>query len=214
MSSTVAIAFASPALKVWPVANPGRLKQRNDGAERRHHETRSFAIIIGTYAMRFALFATALVAMISSAHAEVWATREGGCGEWQGRWEVEQDRSGVWIGTIDHYQVGGPCERTTGQAIQSEVRAIIAGDNLFAFRTSENGACSYVAKMQGENRARGIGICEGVPKRFGFVIRFRAAEDRRPMRDVPPDDDLLTQEQRRQPDRRFQFRGVEELFER
>jgi hypothetical protein len=164
--------------------------------------------------MRLALVIAAVLCTASAAQAEVWATREGGCGEWQGRWEVEQDQSGVWVGTIDHYQIGGPCERTTGQTIRSEVRAIIAGDNLFAFRGSDNGACSYIAKMQGENRARGIGICEGVAKRFGFVIRFRAPQDRRPMREVPPDDELLTQEQRRQPDLRYQFRGFQDLFER
>jgi hypothetical protein len=91
---------------------------------------------------------------------------------------------------------------------------VIAGDNMFAFRSSENGACSYIFRMEGENRARGIGICEGVDKRFGAVIRFRAPRDQRPMREVPPDNDLLTQEQRRQPDLRYQDRGMDDLFVR
>jgi hypothetical protein len=58
--------------------------------------------------------------------------------------------------------------------LRGNVRAVAAADNFFAFRASEAGACSYIAKMERENRARGIGLCEGVPKRFGFVIRFRA----------------------------------------
>jgi hypothetical protein len=66
----------------------------------------------------------------------------------------------------------------------------------------------------GENRARGISLCEGNPARVGFVIRFRAPRDERPMRDVPPDEDLLPQEQRQQPNAPFPFRGIEDLFAR
>jgi hypothetical protein len=73
--------------------------------------------------------------------------------------------------------------------------------------------CSYAARVVRENRGRGIQICESQP-RSGFVIRFRAPEDRRPLREVPPDDDLLTEEQRQQPSKRFEFRGIDELFGR
>ena len=90
---------------------------------------------------------------------------------------------------------------------------MLAGDNFFAFRASEAEACSYIAKMERENRARGIGLRDGVPKRLGFVIRFRAPQDSRPRRVVPPDDELLTPEQRRKPDLRYQF-GIDELFAR
>jgi hypothetical protein len=150
--------------------------------------------------MRLALLVAAFAGIASAASAETW--------------NVQQERSGVWVGTIDHYQIGGPCERPSGGTLRSDVRAVIAGDNLFAFRASEAGACSYIAKMEGENRARGIGICEGVPKRFGFVIRFRAPQDQRPMREIPPDDELLTREQRRRPDLRYQFDGIDDLFAR
>jgi hypothetical protein len=66
----------------------------------------------------------------------------------------------------------------------------------------------------GENRGRGVNLCEGDQQRVGFVIRFRAQQDARPMREQPPDDDLLTDEQRRRPDRQFEFRGLQELFGR
>ena len=165
--------------------------------------------------MRLALLLAAFTGMASAASAETWNVREGECGEWQSRWNVQQERSSVWVGTIDHYQIGGPCERPSGGTLRSDVRAVIAGDNLIAFRTSEGaGACSYIAKMEGENRARGIGICEGVPRRFGFVIRFRAPQDQRPIREMPPDVDLLTREQRGRPDLRYQFDGIDDLFAR
>jgi hypothetical protein len=163
--------------------------------------------------MRLALIVAVLLCTGSASYAETWVSREGDCGEWQSRWDVQQETNGVWVGTIDHFQIGGPCTRATGQTLRSEVRAVIAGDNLFAFRTTGDQLCNYVAQMRGENRARGINLCEG-QRRVGFVIRFRAPREERQMRDVPPDDDLLTQEQRQQPSRQFQFRGLDELFGR
>lgn len=164
--------------------------------------------------MRLFLLIGFLACTVSSAQAETWFVREGTCGEWQSRWDVQQDQSGVWFGSIDHFQIGGPCTRATGQTLRSEVRAVIVGENVFAFRTTGDTLCSYVAKMRGENRARGVVLCEGNETRLGFVIRFQAPQDQRPMREVPPDDELLTQEQRRQPNLRFEFRGMEELFGR
>lgn len=164
--------------------------------------------------MRIALIVASLLCIASAAEAETWFVREGVCGEWQSRWDVQQEQNGIWSGTIDHFQIGGPCTRATGQTFRSEVRAVIAGDNLFAFRSTGDKVCSYVAQMRGENRARGIGLCEGNQARVGFVIRFRAPRDERPMREVPPDDELLTQEQRQQPNLQFQFRGLDELFGR
>ena len=165
--------------------------------------------------MRTRLIGLSLVLIASSASAETWSVREGQCGEWQSRWDIEQDQSGVWVGTIDHFQIGGPCAPRTGETHRSEVRAVIAGENFFAFNTQENGRfCSYVARIIRENRARGVSLCEGNPERRGFVIRFRSQQDPRPMREVPPDDELLTEEQRRQPELRFEFRGLEQLFGR
>jgi hypothetical protein len=164
------------------------------------------------FSMR-SLMVTALALIASSVSAETWVVREGKCGEWQSRWDIEQDRSGVWVGTIDHFQIGGPCAPRTGQVRRSDVRAVIAGENFFAFNAIDNGSlCSYVARIVRENRARGVSLCEGNPEPGGFVIRFRSQQDTRPMRD--PDDELLTEEQRRQPDLRFEFRGLEQLFGR
>ena len=165
--------------------------------------------------MRSILTAITFVLVASPALAETWTVREGQCGEWQSRWNIAQDRSGVWVGTIDHFQNGGPCTPRTGETYRSEVRAIIAGENFFAFNTRDDGRfCSYVARIVSENRGRGVSLCEGDPDRRGFVVRFRSQQDTRPMREVPPDDELLTDEQRRQPELRFEFRGLEQLFGR
>ena len=165
--------------------------------------------------MRLSYISIGLLLVASPATAEIWTVREGQCGEWQSRWDIEQDQSGVWVGTIDHFQSGGPCAPRTGQTYRSEVRAIIAGENFFAFNTKDDGRfCSYVARIVRENRGRGVSLCEGDPDRRGFVIRFRSQQDPRPMREVPPDDELLTEEQRRQPELRFEFRGLEQLFGR
>lgn len=163
--------------------------------------------------MRLALIISAAVCSASATSAETWTVREGNCGEWQARWDVQQEQNGVWVGTIDHFHIGGPCVRATGQVLRSDVRAYLVRDNLFAFRMTGDAMCSYAGRITGENRARGVQVCENQP-RTGFVIRFRAPEDRRPLREVPPDDDMLTQEQREHPSRRFQFHGIDELFGR
>jgi len=152
----------------------------------------------------------------SPALAEVWIVREGECGEWRSRWNVEQDQGGLWSGTIDYVHVGGPCVAPTGQAHQAEVRAAIAGDHLFALRSTEDGRiCSYVAQVGQSNRGRGVVFCEANETRGRFAIRFRAPQDRQPMQQVPPDDDLLAEEQPQQPQRRFNPRGsIEHLFRR
>ncbi|KAA2235250.1 hypothetical protein [Salinarimonas soli] len=165
--------------------------------------------------MRTLLVASVFTLASSAAWAETWVVREGACGEWQSRWDVEQEQTGVWVGTIDHVHVGGPCVPATRATATSEVRAVIAGDNLFALRTTDhNILCTYVARIERENRGRGVTVCEGVPQRGGFVVRFRERRDVRPMREMPPDDDLFTDEQRRRPDLRFEFRGLDQLFGR
>jgi hypothetical protein len=97
--------------------------------------------------------------------------------------------------------------------LRSDVRVYFVGDNLFALRVTGYAMCSYAGRIVRENRGRGIQICESQP-RGGFVVRFRAPQDRRPLRELPPDDDLLNEEQRQQPSRRFEFRGIDELFGR
>src|SRR3712207_2381312 len=111
--------------------------------------------------MRTLLLATSLIFATFPAIAEIWNVREGACGEWQSRWHVEQEQTGIWVGTIDHFHVGGPCSRSTGQLARSKVWAVIAADTIFGVRTTEDGQlCNYVARIVRENRGRGVGLCE------------------------------------------------------
>src|SRR5215218_1426825 len=118
--------------------------------------------------MRTFLVAAVLL-FASPAGAEIWTTREGECLDWQMRWDMQQDQSGVWTGWIDHFHIGGPCQRPTGRTHRSEARAVIVGDNVFASRFTGTALCNYTGRMVRENRARGFIICEG-QKRRGFVI--------------------------------------------
>ena len=71
------------------------------------------------------------------------------------------------------------------------------------------------ALLDQSNRGRGVVFCEGNDRRGRFAIRFRAPQDRQPLREVPPDDDLLGEEQSHQPPRRLDPRGsLEQLFRR
>ncbi len=164
--------------------------------------------------MRTMIYAAGFVLMAMPVTAETWIERAGECGQWQGRWAVQQDQSGVWYGTIEHFHVGGYCDAPTGQILRSDVRAVIAGNNFFAVRRTGNTLCTYTASRRGPNanRARGVAICEG-EQRHVVNIRFRAQENSRPLRELPPDEDLL-QEERSGPNLRFEFRGLEELFGR
>ncbi len=163
--------------------------------------------------MRVALLASLMFAIASPAAAEVWLVREGECGEWQSRWEVQQEQSGVWVGRIDHLQVGGPCMRATGETLRSEVRATIAGDNLFAVRMTGDLTCTHVARIR-EARGRGFVLCENDERRF-FGIRFRASPQR-PLREVPPDEELLFDERgtASRGSRGFRERGLDDWFAR
>ena len=120
-----------------------------------------------------------------SANAEVWRVREGQCGEWRSRWTVEQDQNGVWTGSIDHEHVGGSCIQGNGTRAQSNVRASIAGENFFATRQFGTGQfCSYFGQMQ-QDRVRGVELCEGLPTRLAFGLRFpRSADPSQPQQ--PP----------------------------
>ena len=113
--------------------------------------------------MRSVLAALALLAGASAASAEVWLMREGRCGEYRSRWDVEQDQPGVWVGAADHVQVGGPCVARTGVNSRSRVRAVIVGQEFFAILQSEpaSGAavhsgqiCSYYGPVR-DDQVRG-----------------------------------------------------------
>jgi hypothetical protein len=128
--------------------------------------------------MRSVLLALALAAGTSSASAEVWRMRYGDCGEWRGRWRVEEERSGVWDGIIDFEHVGGPCVQGTGSRSVSRVRAVLAGDAFFATRRGEHGAiCNAYGQING-NRVWGFELCEGRPTRDVFALRFPPAADK------------------------------------
>ena len=118
-----------------------------------------------------------LLSGICGANAEVWRVREGQCGEWRSRWNVEQDGNGVWAGSIDHEHVGGACVQGTGTRARSNVRASIAGENFFATREVGGQFCSYFGQIQ-QDRVRGVELCEGLPTRMAFGLRFpRSAAD-------------------------------------
>ena len=87
--------------------------------------------------MRSLLAALALVAGTSAASAEVWLIREGVCGEYRSRWNIEKDQAGVWTGSAEHVHVGGPCQPGTDAKAQSKVRSVIAGEVFFAVLQSE-----------------------------------------------------------------------------
>ena len=50
----------------------------------------------------------------ASAACDPLTSREGECGEWQSRWDMTQEQTGVWVGEIDHFHVGGPCAPASG----------------------------------------------------------------------------------------------------
>lgn len=128
---------------------------------------------------------------LSPASAEVWQSREGTCGEWRGRWNVEQQPDGVWTGYIDFVQVGGPCAEETGHRARSEVRAVIVGDSFFGSRRIGTEVCSYYGRLR-EDRARGATFCERNPH-VVFALRFPPGPDRqaRPGTPDPQDDEWL-----------------------
>jgi hypothetical protein len=107
--------------------------------------------------------------------AEVWGAREGECGEWRARWNVNQEPDGVWTGVINHENIGGPCSRGTGEQVRTEVRAIISGSDFFAARRGEEGVCSYYGTLRGD-RVRGFVLCENIPIRLAFALRFPEGE--------------------------------------
>lgn len=126
---------------------------------------------------KVAISAVLLFAGTCAANAELWRVREGQCGEWRSRWNVEQDQNGVWSGSIDHEHVGGGCVQGTGTRAQSNVRATIAGENFFATRQFGAGQfCSYFGQIQ-QDRVRGVELCEGLPTRMAFGLRFLRSGD-------------------------------------
>lgn len=97
--------------------------------------------------------------------------REGLCGEWRSRWTVQQEESGLWIGTSEQVHIGGPCAPGTGETHRTEVQASIAGEAFFAARRSGGAVCTYYGRIQ-HDRVRGIELCEGTGTKMIFALRF------------------------------------------
>jgi hypothetical protein len=122
--------------------------------------------------MRVALSGLLLLLGSNVASAEVWVTREGRCGEWRARWDVQQQPDGVWIGRINARQTGGRCVERTDRQAEFDVRAVLQGDSLFALRRDQQGEfCSYYAQGR-ERPIRGLQLCEGRSEPSIFVLRF------------------------------------------
>jgi hypothetical protein len=158
--------------------------------------------------MRKILLAAVFCAVVSPALGEIWTVREGRCGEWQSRWDMTQEQSGLWVGMIEYYNVGGPCVRATNQVLRSDARAHIVGENLFAVTSVGGKFCTYVAHLT-ERRGRGFTFCEG-DQRYAMNIRFRA-EPGRSVRE--PEEELFEDEERPiGSGRRFRERGLDDWF--
>ena len=127
--------------------------------------------------MRKLLLSALAVLITSPAAAEVWQSREGECGEWRVRWDVDQTQEGVWNGTVQYTHVGGPCAARTGNGGTAEIEAVIAGDSFFAARQAGNLVCTYYGRIRGD-RVRGFELCEGASSRLAFALRFPPGENR------------------------------------
>lgn len=108
---------------------------------------------------------------VGSDETEVWLSREGSCGEQRSRWSVRQEESGLWVGVIDHTNVGGPCAPGGGERTRTQVHASIAGDTFFAGREAGGTVCTYYGRIR-EDRVRGIQLCEGAADKGVFALRF------------------------------------------
>ncbi len=128
--------------------------------------------------MRLTLFTLVLLVGSSAASAEVWRIREGTCGDWRTRWNLEQERDGLWVGQAEHVHVGGPCAPERGHTDQSEIRATIAGEDLFATRRMSNGG--YAVTTVGFGRTASEAMCSARATRPGTCSRyaFRQAIER------------------------------------
>ena len=117
--------------------------------------------------MRAALFVLLSMLGISSAGADVWMSRTGLCFEWEGRWSVNQQPTGLWVGDIEFIQVGGRCANPTHEVANYQVRAVIVADEFFGVR----GSCYMNGRLRG-NTIRGTEVCAGSTDQFPIVIHL------------------------------------------
>jgi hypothetical protein len=120
-----------------------------------------------------------LIGGSTRARGDSWLGREGNCFEWEGYWTVEQEQSGVWVGNIDYLHIGGPCVPPTNKVAVAAVRAVIAGEDFFAVRTSPSVTCHLHGVIRGE-RVRGYMLCSGSQPPIAFALSFARPESQRP----------------------------------
>ncbi len=118
-------------------------------------------------------------ASLPAAAAETWASREGECFDWRSRWNVSQDRDGVWQGRLEQIHVGGRCGPGDNSRNEAEVRAVMVGDYFFAtrFRSADGNDCNYAGRVR-DGRVRGFYTCTETPGRSRFAMRFPPESDR------------------------------------
>jgi hypothetical protein len=93
---------------------------------------------------------------LSPASAEEWVSRHGSCYEWEARWEVRQEQSGVWTGPIDF---------------------TIVGADFFGRRTTGSVVCNMHGTIR-EIEVRGYEVCSGFTTPLAFVLRLGPPEPR------------------------------------
>jgi hypothetical protein len=129
------------------------------------------------------LFSLSMVVLWTShASADEWFSRQGDCLDWRGRWMIDRDQSGVWVGNIDFLRVGGPCSPPGRSRASYEVRAAIVGDDFFASRRSGDELCMLHGKVQGDE-VHGRELCRGNnPWEFTLQLHGREPDERGPER--------------------------------
>jgi hypothetical protein len=103
--------------------------------------------------------------------AAEWSSRSGPCYQWAGRWSVEQEASGVWVGHVDYLHTGGSCEAPTDTAISYPVRAVIVGKDFYAYRTSGAHLCHSYGQVRAEG-VSGYELCIGAQTPHPFALRL------------------------------------------
>jgi hypothetical protein len=122
--------------------------------------------------MRGILASLMVTSALCPAIADEWVSRTGPCYDWEAYWNVERDASGVWVGNADFRHIGGACiAPNQGVVVANEVRAVLAGDEFFAVRTTGFGTCHLHGRVR-NNEVRGLELCTGQQPPFAFALRF------------------------------------------
>jgi hypothetical protein len=108
------------------------------------------------------LYLVMMIPWIPRANAEEWESRGGNCFDWQGRWQVDRDQSGVWVGNIDFDHVGGPCLRASHSRDTQSVRAVIVGSDFFARREGGGTLCMIQGTVRNEYAATKSALAQGL----------------------------------------------------